>query len=92
MFPGGDLGLSPDIQQSGSNKKVSLFQYLQYRLQVRTDEDFILRFRRLTHYYVVDGYCRVEPQRLRFIATKNRAKQIRCELYSGVINALNSAL
>ncbi|KAG2191417.1 hypothetical protein INT47_003108, partial [Mucor saturninus] len=75
-----------DEQSLSSNrltqKKVSLNQFYQHRLQVRPGETMTCHFGRLFHLYIVDMYCKIEGRRLYYLRTNQST--LRSELYSGL--------
>ncbi|XP_073041836.1 uncharacterized protein [Primulina eburnea] len=88
LFPYGEDGYREDIPFSeskssvGGRKKVSLREFLAYRLH---DRDFEFS-RRLFQQFIVDAYTMVEFARLTYI--RMHKKQLRCEMYKGLHDAL----
>ncbi len=58
-------------------------------LQNRVNEEWILRARRLLQQFTVDAYACTEQNRLKFIRENQR--QLRCDLYNGLQDALNAS-
>jgi len=58
-------------------------------LQHRINEEWILRAERLLQQFIVDAYACTEQNRLKFIRKNQR--QLRCDLYNGLQDALNAS-
>jgi hypothetical protein len=56
-------------------------------LQHRVNEEWFLRAGRLLQQFIVDAYACIEHNRLKFIHENQR--QLRCDLYNGLQDALN---
>ncbi len=68
--------------------RVTMLQFYAYILQHRVNEEWILRVGRLLQQFIVDGYACTEQNRLKFIHKNQR--QLRCDLYNGLQDALNA--
>jgi hypothetical protein len=68
--------------------RVTMLQFYAYILQHRINEEWILRAERLLQQFIVDVYACTEQNRLKFIHENQR--QLRCDLYNGLQNALNA--
>jgi len=64
-----------------------MLQFYPYILQHRINEEWILRAGRLLQQFIVDAYACTEQNRLKFIRENQR--QLRCDLYNGLQDALN---
>jgi hypothetical protein len=67
--------------------RVTMLQFYAYILQHHINEEWILRAGRLLHQFIVDAYACTEQNRLKFIRENQR--QLRCDLYNGLQDALN---
>lgn len=95
LFPTGDLGYHFNINNnrgtnsSGIAKTVSCREYYAYRLMWRdSEENIILKGRRLFCQYLVDMYAKVETERL--LWHKLHQKEIRAELYQGLLDSVQA--
>ncbi|XP_073152320.1 uncharacterized protein [Henckelia pumila] len=93
IFPYGEDGYREDISFSESKsssvgrKRVSIREFFAYRLHDREcGSSTILSSRRLFQQFVVDAYIMVESARLTYI--RMNQKQLRCEMYKGLHDAL----
>jgi hypothetical protein len=68
--------------------RVTMLQFYAYMLQHRINEEWILRAGRLLQQFIVDAYACIEQNRLKFIRKNQR--QLRCDLYNGLQDALNA--
>ncbi len=67
--------------------RVTMLQFYAYILQHCVSEEWILRAGRLLQQFIVDAYACTEQNRLKFIRENQR--QLRCDLYNGLQDALN---
>ena len=66
---------------------VSLREYYAYKLQIRdSNESLLLHFCRLFQQYVVDGYVKIEKQKLDFF--RSQQEEIRREFLNGIMDAV----
>lgn len=90
IFIYGEDGYKEDISHVGqltTRSRVTLREFFAYLLQDRDDDPCILLYcRRLLQQFIVDGYTMIEAQHLLFIRLNQ--KQLRCELYSCLTDAL----
>jgi hypothetical protein len=70
-----------------SSVRVTMLQFYAYILQHRIIEEWILRAGRFLQQFIVDAYACTEQNRLKFIRENQR--QLRCNLYNGLQDALN---
>lgn len=67
---------------------VSAREFYAYRFQIRKDTNSILlESARLLQQYAVDMYVKIETSRLDYF--KNRQKEIRADLYQGIVESVN---
>ncbi|KAF2903263.1 hypothetical protein ILUMI_02923 [Ignelater luminosus] len=72
-----------------TNKKVSSMNFYAYCCMIRQSEDnHILKCRRLFHQFAVDMYVKIETERLRYIRLNQR--RLRSEEYIHLRDAMNS--
>jgi hypothetical protein len=71
-----------------SSARVTMLQFYAYMLQHRVNQEWILRAGRLLQQFIVDAYACTEQNRLKFIHENQR--QLRCDLYNGLQDALNA--
>uniref|UniRef100_A0A7N0UU60 ATP-dependent DNA helicase n=1 Tax=Kalanchoe fedtschenkoi TaxID=63787 RepID=A0A7N0UU60_KALFE len=71
----------------GGSKRVSQMQYYSYMLHPRAPGEHLFLSGRLLQQYVVDAWACTEQNRLQYIA--EHQGDLRCELYSGVMDAIN---
>jgi hypothetical protein len=90
MLPYGDQGWSTTLQLQGSGvrERITQMQYYGYRLAVREEFNPFLNFGKLTQQFIVDAYVKTEANRLNFIRTNQN--KLRFELYSGLLDHINS--
>ncbi|CAH9082793.1 unnamed protein product [Cuscuta europaea] len=94
LFPYGEDGFRDDIplcirksDQARGRQMMSIIEFLAYRLHERNIEiSIILCAKKLFQQFVVDGYTLIESSRLRYI--RNNKKQLRCEMFKGLNDAL----
>ncbi|CAH9100410.1 unnamed protein product [Cuscuta epithymum] len=94
LFPYGEDGYREDIplskkkiDHSRGRQNVSIREFIAYRLHERGSEiSTLLHAKRLFQQFVVDAYTLIESSRLRYI--RNNQKQLRCEMYKGLTDAL----
>lgn len=93
LFPYGEDGYREDITLSTSNssvkgrKKVSMREFFAFRIHERDCEpSTIMCSKRLFQQFIVDAYTMIESARLAFI--RMHQKQLRCEMYKGLHDAL----
>ncbi|XP_065356368.1 uncharacterized protein LOC135950766 [Calliphora vicina] len=86
MFCRGEDGYSinialrdPITKRPIPKKTVSAANFYAYRLMIRSDEDYIFRFRSLFSQYLVDMYAKIETERLNYI--RSHQKELRSENY-----------
>jgi hypothetical protein len=68
--------------------RVTMLQFYAYVLQHRINEEWILRAERLLQQFIINAYACTEQNRLKFIRENQR--QVRCDLYNGLQDALNA--
>lgn len=69
--------------------QVSCREYYAYKLQIRLTGKFVLLHTgRLFQQYVVDMYVKIETARLDYF--RNNQKQIRAELYQGIVDSVEN--
>ena len=87
MFP--NLKFSILRAEGGGRLCISVRDYCCYRLQTRPAIfNPILHGGRLFQQFVVDMYIKIEGCRLRWI--RNNQKQIRAELYKGIVDSITA--
>ncbi|XP_057764030.1 uncharacterized protein LOC131008561 [Salvia miltiorrhiza] len=94
LFPYGEDGYKCDIpfakgveESKFSRKKISVKEFLAYRLHERRGEFSILFYcRRLFQQFIVDSYTMVEAGRLNFF--RYNQNKLRCDMYKGLADAL----
>ncbi|CAH9061763.1 unnamed protein product [Cuscuta europaea] len=94
LFPYGEDEFREDIPLCNrksdhvrGRQMMSIREFLAYRLHERNTEiSIILRAKKLFQQYVVDGYTLIESSRLSYI--RNNQKQLRCEMFKGLNEAL----
>ncbi|XP_031334000.1 uncharacterized protein LOC116164014 [Photinus pyralis] len=89
LFPNGDKGWDMNMEHIQENRtvsrfKVTLLQYVSYRLSVRPGFSLLHRSQKLFLQYIVDIYVRIESQRLTYIRM-NQSK-LRADLYCNVMD------
>jgi hypothetical protein len=91
MLPYGDQGWSTTLplQGSGVRSRVTQMQYYGYRLAVREAFNPFLNYGKLTQQFIVDAYVKAEANRLNYIRTNQN--KLRVELYSGLLDHINSS-
>ncbi|XP_057456739.1 uncharacterized protein LOC130747739 isoform X2 [Lotus japonicus] len=90
LFPYGEDGYRHDVlhrNSPGSKKskrnKVTIREWISFRLQMRRDEgQTLLRARRLFQQFIVDAYTMMESDRLSYI--RNHQKELRVDKYSSL--------
>ncbi|KAL6888323.1 hypothetical protein ACP4OV_009349 [Aristida adscensionis] len=106
FFPRGEIGWHPEILKDGVNLSeirrgprrngqqdsrlyISVREYYCYKFQMRRGIfNTILYGKRLFQQYVVDIYIKVESSRLDYI--RDHQKEIRADLYQGVVDSLQA--
>ena len=92
LFPTGQTGWHigmyslAELPEGDEPKRVTAAEYYRYMIMERTNFSGLFYAGRLFHEYLVDMYCKVESQRLRWIQ-KNQGT-IRADLYRGLVDAL----
>ncbi|CAA0806625.1 Unknown protein, partial [Striga hermonthica] len=92
LFPYGEDGYRENIPFSelyvgAGRKHVSMREFFAFRVHERYNEaTTILSSKRLFQQFIVDAYTMIESSRLRYI--RFNQQQLRCELYSGLNDAL----
>ena len=93
LFPHGDEGYSlpaPLKVDKMVGKKVTELEFYRYHIMHRSNSfNTILRGGRLFQEYICDMYCKVESSRLRYY--RDNQDTLRCEQYSGIIDAIHAA-
>lgn len=69
-------------------RRVTQIQFHAHILHPRDRHDHIFYAGRLLQQYIVDAWACAEQNRLQYI--RDNQKELRCELYSGVVDVLNS--
>lgn len=96
LFPYGEDGYQENIpfrvgnqsSQTGKRKRISLREFISFRIQDRQNEDsMILSSRKLFQQFVVDSYSMIESQRLSFI--RHNQNNIRKDFLLGLEEAVN---
>ena len=93
LFPCGDPGWHEGLEHTEQHRTVSRFrvtmlQYYSYRLAIRPTFSTIHRGGKLFQQYLVDAYVKMEGTRLDWI--RQNQGQLRMELYSGLMDHLNT--
>ena len=93
MFPLGEDGWNFYLHRQntgGKRDKLTEADFYAYRMQVRGNGDFniITRGRRLFQMYLIDQWAKIEAHRLEYV--RNHQRQLRGELYSVMLDAVNS--
>lgn len=94
LFPFGEDGYRDDIRHNeltinstNSRKRVSIREYLSYRIMYRPKEkSAILHAGKLLQQFIVDVYTMMESQRLLWY--KTHQKELRADLYQGLADAV----
>ncbi|XP_060969574.1 uncharacterized protein LOC133036831 [Cannabis sativa] len=77
-----------ELENESDTKKLTMRQYYCFRLQQRLNEGHsLLQAGRLLQQYIVDCYMAIEEERFRWI--RNNQKQLRSELYSGLMDVVH---
>uniref|UniRef100_A0A803QEU3 ATP-dependent DNA helicase n=1 Tax=Cannabis sativa TaxID=3483 RepID=A0A803QEU3_CANSA len=80
-----------ELENESDTKKLTMRQYYCFRLQQRLNEGHsLLQAGRLLQQYIVDCYMAIEEERFRWI--RNNQKQLRSELYSGLMDAVHRGI
>uniref|UniRef100_A0A7N0TYR9 ATP-dependent DNA helicase n=1 Tax=Kalanchoe fedtschenkoi TaxID=63787 RepID=A0A7N0TYR9_KALFE len=94
LFPDGRQGWTPTMPLRGFEKILSVGRadqsaslYYSYMLHPRAPGEHLFLSGRLLQQYVVDAWACTEQNRLQYIA--EHQGDLRCELYSGVMDAIN---
>lgn len=98
IWPCGETGWHISMPAGGERKtnirqNISMREYVSYRLMVRGcpptgNFNPIINAGKLTQQLIVDYYCRIEGDRLKFI--RNQQAKLRVETYAGLADALFS--
>ena len=93
LFPSGDAGWHNGMthvteRQTATRNKLTMQQFYGYRLAIRESFSPIHRAEKLFQQYAVDPYVKTEGCRLYFI--RNNQRQLRVELYSGLMDHLHN--
>ena len=100
LFPNAEEGWSANIprvkntsqkdeeEEKQGRNRVSMKEFLSYRLSVRNDDSPILRSGKLCQQYVVDGYVRAEANDLNYI--KTHQKELRADTYSCLMDHVSN--
>uniref|UniRef100_A0A803P9K7 DNA helicase n=1 Tax=Cannabis sativa TaxID=3483 RepID=A0A803P9K7_CANSA len=76
-----------ELENESDTKKLTMRQYYCFRLQQRLNEGHtLLQAGRLLQQYIVDCYMAIEEERFGWI--RNNQRQLRLELYSGLMDAV----
>ncbi|KAF7839564.1 uncharacterized protein G2W53_008046 [Senna tora] len=94
LFPFGEDGYRDNISHTDpyvtdltKMTRVTLREFFKFRLKDRDNEiSILMHFGRLLQQFIVDGFTMVESQRLNFV--QMHQKQLRMDLYNGLINAI----
>ncbi len=78
----------PGAEENSTRNNVTHLQYYSYRLAVRSSFSPLHYGGKLFQQYLVDGYVKMEGNRLNYIRTKQ--KQLRAELYQGLMDHVHS--
>lgn len=81
----GEDGYTDTMVNNNGQRRISPMQFYCYRLMVCDDNNLLLWFGRLLQQYIVDMYVKMEKQRLNYI--RDHQAQLRCDLYSNVVDA-----
>jgi hypothetical protein len=87
----GSRFIQDDVNAIGGKRGstcVTMLQFYAYILQHCINEEWILRAGRLLQQFIVDAYACTKQNHLKFIRENQR--QLRCDLYNGLQNALNA--
>jgi len=77
------------LDHAKTRTHISCLEYYSYKLQIRTsDKSVLLHAGRLFQQYVVDMYVKIETARLYYF--RNNQKQIRAELYQGIVDSVQN--
>ena len=87
LFPTGEFGWQKDMKRP-DGKSITLMDFYRQHLYFKGPHISIHRGGRLLLQWVVDIYARIEQFRLTFI--KNHQKEIRSEVYQGLVDAINN--
>ena len=88
LFPYGEDGWHINIKHDDNKRKMSAMEFYSHRLMQRSDFNIILKSGRLLHQYIVDMYAKIEQERLNYCFFHQH--ELRCELYQGLSDAINS--
>ncbi|XP_044578930.1 uncharacterized protein LOC123261402 [Cotesia glomerata] len=89
FYPHGNQGWHISIPyRYKTGRCVTRADYYKYQLAIRDDFNIFLMGRRLTQQWVVDGYVKVESDRLKYL--KKQQPKLRAESYQGLIDHLRS--
>ncbi|MCP3668651.1 MAG: hypothetical protein GY696_40250, partial [Gammaproteobacteria bacterium] len=91
LFPAGDYGWYPAMEKARKTEQrstVTMLQFYAYRLAIRQDFSALHLAGKLFQQFIVDAYVKIEQSRLFFLL--NNQKQLRCELYKGLMDYIGS--
>ena len=89
IFPYGDVGWRPGIQQAGgSTSQITAMNFYSYHLMQRQNFNILLKCGRLFHQYIVDQYAKIEQERLNYCLYHQ--SELRSELYQGLSDSVNA--
>ena len=94
FFPRGEAGWQMNMlhvaqRATAARNKVTMSQFYNYRLAVRSTFSPIHHGKKLFQQYAVDAYVKIEGQRIDYL--KREQNKLRVETYQGVVDHLNSA-
>ncbi|XP_071036457.1 uncharacterized protein [Parasteatoda tepidariorum] len=93
LFPSGEFGWNSSLEhveerQTSRRTRVTQLQFYAYRLAVRDGFSVLHASGKLFHQYIVDVYVKTEGSRLNYL--RQNQKNLRVELYQGLLDALQS--
>lgn len=93
LFPKGESGWimnMPHVAERATktNNKITLLQYYCHRIAIRNMFSTLKYSRKLSLQYIVDGYCKVESNRLSIYRNEANQKQYRIDKFNGLIDAI----
>ena len=84
-----NVGNNEAVRGRGRSKRVSQMQYFSFMLHPRATGQHLFFAGRLLQEYIVDAWTCMEQNRHQFLSSDQI--DLRCELYSGVMDAINEA-
>ena len=85
LFPHGTDGWHVNLKlQNG--KKLTALVYYRYHIMVRQNVSVLLRAKRLFQQFLVDAYCKIETERLKFL--RREQTQLRADCYRDLRDAI----